>query len=279
MDENHTIRKDSRTAIVLVTTGTVREGAGTIADACTDVFKSAYPDAVIRTAVASELVRQLMREAGTVLKSPIGAIAELIDEGFSKIIVQPLFVTPGSGLHDLYAVTTTFNNFAGRHSSVGIEGVLVGKPLLMEPDDYRKTADAIISYFGAPAEDEALVLVSSVDEAGADPSLCQLQLILDEKAHGHTVIGSAAGYPGIDWVQSRLKHIKAGKVTLAPLALIPGKHSEYEIGGDSPKSWKKVLEAAGYDVTVSDKILAQSEEIAGLFIESVAATGKTHGFL
>jgi sirohydrochlorin cobaltochelatase len=104
-------------------------------------------------------------------------------------------------------------------------------------------------------------------------------MVLDDKSKGNIVVGAFGGYPGIDRVKARLKHINASKVTLVPLAMIPGKHSEYEIGGGSPESWKSVLESAGYEVSVSEKILAQSEEIAGIFIESISKTGKSHGFL
>ncbi len=277
MVDCHEIKKDERTAIVLVTGGTTREGAMEIVENCEKAFQGAFPDAVISTAIASGLIRQIIREGGKSCEGTIGALGRLIDGGFSKIILQPLYVTPGNGLHALYSVVETFNRFAGAHSATGIKGVLVGKPLLMGLQDYRDTADALMAYFDLAA-DETLVLVSSADEAGADPSLCQLQLVLDEKAKGNIVIGSSAGYPDPDWVKTRLGHISAKKVILAPMDLIPGKHCEYDISG-SDDSWKSKLEAAGYDVSVSDKVLAGSEEVAGLFIASLEQTGKSHAFL
>ncbi|MGB3907516.1 MAG: sirohydrochlorin cobaltochelatase [Methanomethylovorans sp.] len=275
----HEIKKDARTAILLVTNGTTRDGAKKILENCVNAFKKAYPNSVVRYAIASELVRQVMEKEGDIVRSPIGALADLIDEGFTKMIVQPLYITPGDGLHVLYSTVSTFNEFSGKHVSFGIDGVLIGKTLLMNTEDYRAAADAISTYFGIPEANEATVLVSPMDEGGADPSLCQLQLIMDEKTGGKIVIGTTYGYPGADWVIQRLKHINAKKVTLAPLTLIPGKHTDYELGGSGPDSWKHKLEAAGYTVSVSNKILAESPQIAALFIQSVADTGKSHGFL
>ncbi|WP_321416561.1 sirohydrochlorin cobaltochelatase [uncultured Methanomethylovorans sp.] len=275
----HEIKKDPRTAILLVTSGTTKDGAKKLVENCVDAFKAAYPESVVRYAIASELVRQTMAEEGIIVRSPLGALSDLIDEGFSRMIVQPLYITPGDGLHSLYSIVDTLNNFAGKHSSFGIDGILIGKPLLLNTKDYNAAAEAISSYLGIPAENKATVLVSSMDEGGADPALCQLQLVMDEKTGGNIVVGSTYGYPGPEWVIKRLKHINAKKITLVPLALIPGKHTEYELAGDNADSWKHKLEAAGYEVSVSDKVLGESSEIASLFIDSVAETGKSHRFL
>ncbi|WP_406657141.1 sirohydrochlorin cobaltochelatase [Methanolobus sp. ZRKC2] len=279
LSTGHEIKKNPKTAILLVTTGTTGDGAKQILDNCVGAFKNAYPGAVMRYAIASELVRQIMAEDGIIERSPLGALADLLDEGFSKIIVQPLYITPGDGLHSLYTVVSSLNNFSGKHGSLGIDGILIGKPLLMDTKDYVSAAEALSSYFGNPGDNEALVLVSSMDEGGADPSLCQLQLVMDDITGGKIIVGSSYGYPGADWVMKRLEHINAKKVTLAPLALIPGKHAHYELSGENANSWKNKLEAAGYSVSISEKVLAESAEIAGLLIESLAETGKSHGFL
>jgi sirohydrochlorin cobaltochelatase len=278
LDSDHHVKKDPRTAILLVTPGTTREGAAQVLEKCIAAFRSAYPDAVVRHAIVSELVRQVMAEDGIIERSPIGGLADLIDEGFSRMIVQPLYITPGKGLHELYSVVDTFNRFSGKHAHFGIDGILIGKPLLMDTEDYRRAADVIASYLGTPAPGEATVLVASADESGADTSLCKLQLIIDEKTGGQMVIGSCCDYLDINWVIRRLGHINARKVTLVPLALIPGKHADYDFDANQD-SWAHKLKAAGYEVTVSDKILGESPAIASLFTSSVGETGKSHGFL
>lgn len=278
-NSGHKIKKNPRTAILLVTPGTTREGAVQMLENCVAVFRSAYPGAVVRHAVASELVRQAMAEDGIIERSPIGALADLIDEGFSRMIVQPLYITPGKGLHELYSIVDTLNRFSGKHASFGIDGILIGKPFLMDTEDYRRAADAIASYLGTPAPGEATVLVASADESGADTSLCKLQLIMDEKTGGQMVIGSCCDYLDINWVIRRLGHINARKVTLVPLSLIPGKHADYDFDDANQDSWAHKLKAAGYEVTVSDKILGKSPAIASILTTSVGETGKSRGFL
>ncbi|WP_094229088.1 sirohydrochlorin cobaltochelatase [Methanolobus psychrotolerans] len=278
INSEHAIRKDPKTAILLVTTGTTRDESKNIFDGCVNAFKTAYPDVVIRSAVASEIVRQAMAEKGIIAKSPLAALTDFMDEGFSKIIVQPLYITPGNGLHELYSIVSTMNSFSGKHGITGIEGILIGKPLLMDAKDYSLAAGALSSYFGLPEKDDAILLVSPVDENGADPSLCQLQLVMDEVTGGRFIVGSSSGYPDVDWVIKRLEHINARKVTLATLAMIPGKHAEYELAGDNPKSWKNMLESAGYEVLMSEKTLGKSTEIAEHFISSLGEVGSSHGF-
>lgn len=275
----HEIKKDPKTAILLVAAGTTRDGAKQILDKCVSAFKKAYPDTVVRYAVESELVRQVMIGEGIIERSPLGALADFIDEGFSKIIVQPLYITPGDGLHSLYNVVHILNSFSGKHGSSGIEGILISKPLLMNTKDYTAAAQAIASYFTIPSDAEALVMVSSTDESGADAALCQLQLVMDGITGGNIVIGNSCGYPDPEWVMKRLEHINAEKVILAPFALIPGKHVMYKLKGKNQDSWKNRLEAAGYTVSVSEKALGESADIAGLLIASLAETGKSHGFL
>ncbi len=275
----HQIQKDPRTAILLVTPGTTRIEAKPILEKLVDAFKNAYPDTVVRYAIESELVRQIKAKEGIIERSPFGALADLIDEGFSRIIVQPLYITPGDGLHDLYSTVTTLNNFSGKHESFGIDGILIGKPLLTNTSDYKTASEILASYFGVPEADEAIVLLSSVDEKGGDSSLCQLQLIMDRKTKGRIVLGNTSGYPDISWVIERLEHINSKKIKLAPFALIPGNHSVYELGDENEKSWKKIIQAAGYNVSVSDRVLGESDEIIKLFIESAAETGESHSFL
>lgn len=64
MDSGHQIKKDPKAAIRLVTQDTTKEGADKIFGNCVKAFISAYPDAVVRYAIASELVRQVMAGEG-----------------------------------------------------------------------------------------------------------------------------------------------------------------------------------------------------------------------
>lgn len=275
----HKVEKDPRTAILLVTKGTTMEGAKRSIESYISVIKDAFSDSVVRYAIESELVRQTLAEDGEIERSPLGALTDLIDEGFTKIIVQPLCLAPGEGYHALCEIVRALNNLSGKHGVLNIDGILIGKPLLIADNSYVATADALASYYGTDPDAQAVILVSTADENGADVSLCRLQLMLDKMTAGKVMIGIANGYPDIEWVMDRLEYISPRKVLMASLAMIPGKHFWHEVEGMGPDSWKNKLEISGYDVTVSKKTLESSSEITGLLVASLKELGKSHSFL
>lgn len=278
-NKEHHISKNPRTAVLLVTTGTTLEESRKLIGNYVSVFKRAFPGTVVRSALTSVFVRQMLASDGEIERSPLGALADLIDEGFTKIIVQPLYIKPGEDLQRLYSIVNTLNEMSGKHASPGIEGIVISDPLLTDKNSYITAADAIVSYLGLPGEKETLVLVSTPDECGADTSLSQLQLVLDDRTGGRVILGSSPGYQDQEWVTKRLEHIGAKRVMLAPFVLIPGNHSVYEVEGDNPKSWRSALEGKGYEVSVSEKLLADSQEISNILVRSLHDTGKRHGFL
>lgn len=276
-DCNHSVEKDARTAIVLVTKGTTQEGTKELIHKYKAAINSKYPDAVIRTAIESEVVRKKLAEKGVIESSPLGSVANLIDEGFSKIIMQPMWITGDHTYHNLYSIASAINSLAGKHGHLNIQGVLIGKSLCTNMTQCSELADVITSVFGKINNDEALVLLAS-GEMGSDAVLCQLQFILDKISQGRIIVGNSTGYPNIEWVNDRLAHINAKKVMLTPFDLIPGKHFKYaaEINDDS---WKKQLESNGYEVSISEKIIADSDQMVNLIVKIIDDVGKGHQFL
>lgn len=136
-DKEHQIKKDPRTAVLLVTTGTTREESRKLIDNYAGVFKRAFPGTVVRYAFTSEFVRQKLASDGEIERSPLGALADLIDEGFSKIIVQPLCIKPREGLHLLYPIVNALNEqLAGKHGTSGMQGILLGSSFLRDQNSY-----------------------------------------------------------------------------------------------------------------------------------------------
>jgi sirohydrochlorin cobaltochelatase len=275
INPGHGAPKEDKGAVVAVIEGTTSPECDEFVNKYVSKMKETYPDVEFRLAVTSDVIRKVLAEQGERKSSVLGALAGLIDDGYSQIVVQPLYITPGNALHSIYPVVSGINKLVGPHGMLDIGGVLISNPLLLKAEDYRNVADALASIFN----DGTVVLVASNEEGNADPTLCQLQMVLDEITGGRIVIAANNGYPGIEQVKNRLAHINAEKVTLAPFTIVANYHAKKDVYGDKESSWKNVLEAAGHDVRVDERVLGKEDAILDLFVEQLKQTAKSHNFL
>ncbi|ADN36987.1 anaerobic cobalt chelatase [Methanolacinia petrolearia DSM 11571] len=280
--KGHGNKPESHGAVLVVAMGTTQEEGRAVVDRCIELVKKTYPKADVEFAFNYEAVRLVLKENGEEVLSPLAAMTRLLDKGHSQVVVQPLYLTPGMGYHELYRIIVALNDLAGAHGAIGFDGILISRPLLMNTEDYFEVAEIIDGiYAGSLAEDEALVLVTPTSEGGADTSLCQMQMVMDDICKsGKIVIGAVGGYPGVERAVKRLGHVGAKKVRLVPFSLVPGIHAWIETSGESnPDSWKKALESEGYQVTVDEKALGEHEEIISVFAGRLKDAVGSHGFL
>lgn len=276
------MKPESHGAILVVATGTTRKEGRAVVEKCMSRMQMLYPHAEVSFAFTSEAVRRVLKEDGEEVFGPLAAITRLLDAGHAQVVVQPLCLVPGAGYHELYQLIASLNELAGAHGVGRFDGVLISRPLLMNPEDYTEAAEVITALSRRIlAEGEALVLVSPGSEGGADPALCQMQMVLDDCVpSGRIVIGAVGGYPGIQRTLSRLEHIGVKSVRLVPFALVAGIHEWMEISGETnPESWKTVLESNGYAVTVEEKAFGEFDEVLAVFPGRLQETAGTHGFL
>lgn len=277
----HGKKPESHGAVLVVAVGTTQSEGRQVVEKCISKIQEAYPKAEVTYAFSSEPVRLVLKEQGEEIPGPLAALASLIDKGHSRIVVQPLFLTPGTRYHELYPLITSLNEMAGAHGVLGFDGILISTPLVMYDEDYFEVAEAIQSIYDNIADDEAVVLVSPKSEGGTDPALCQIQMVLDDVCKtGRLTIGAVDGYPGIGKVKSRLGHIGTKKVRLVPLTIVPGIHAWIEIAGDSNSdSWQNILEASGYSVEVDSKGLGEYDQITDIILKRLVSRVDSHAFL
>nr|WP_319539836.1 sirohydrochlorin cobaltochelatase [uncultured Methanospirillum sp.] len=278
--DGHGKKLESHGAILIVTMGTTQTEGRSVVDRSVKKMQAAFPKAEVTYAFSSEAVRLVLSEQGEQISGPLGALSTLIEKGHSQIVVQPLFLTAGSQYHELYPIITALNDLAGTHGTLGFDGILISKPLVMTAGEFIEAADVINSIY-KPGKDEAVVLVMPTTEGGADPSLCQFQMILDDcTKNGRICIGTIDGYPDFEKVKSRLHHIGAKQVRLVPLAVVPGIHTWIQISGAmNQNSWQKALENEGYIVTVDSVGLGEHEQILDLYVKRLQERAASHSFL
>ncbi|MDD1729163.1 MAG: sirohydrochlorin cobaltochelatase [Methanospirillum sp.] len=276
----HGKKLESHGAVLIVTMGTTQSEGRAVVQKCMKKMQAAYPKAEVTYAFTSEGVRLSLGEQGEQVPGPLGALSALIEKGHSQIVVQPLFLTSGALYHELYPVIKALNELAGAHGVLKFKGILISTPLVMSAEDYEETAKVLSSLYSS-GKDEAVVLVMPTSEGGADPSLCQLQMTLDDITKtGKICIGTIDGYPDYAKVKSRLSHIGAKKVRLVPMAVVPGIHAWIQISGEANKdSWQKALERDGFTVTVDSVGLGEYDQILDLYVKRLQARAASHSFL
>ncbi|WFN37328.1 sirohydrochlorin cobaltochelatase [Methanomicrobium antiquum] len=280
--KGHGKKIESHGAVLVVAMGTTRKEGRLVVEKCMKLAREAYPKAEVEFSFNYEAVRLVLKESGEEVSGPLAAMTKLLDKGHSQIVVLPIYLTPGMGYHELYRIISSLNDLAGAHGAIGFDGILVARPLLMRTEDYFEVAEAVNGIYGKSlSDDEVLILVAPTSEGGADTSLCQMQMVMDDVCKsGKVVIGGVGGYPGVEKITRRLEHMNAKKVRLAPFALVSGIHASLEIAGETnPDSWKKALESKGYAVSVDDKALGEYDEIIGIFAGRLKDAASSHGFL
>lgn len=280
--KGHGKKPENHGAILVVAMGTTQKEGRAVIDNLMELIRKDYPKAEVEVAFNYEAVRLVLRENGEEVSGPLAAMTRLLDKGHTQVVVQPLYLTPGGEFHNLYSIITSINDLAGTHGAIGFEGVLISGPLLMNPEDYFEVAEVISRIYGdSLAEEEALLLVAPTSEGDGDPSLCQMQMVMDDICPaGNIVIGAVGGYPGIGKAIARLRHIGIKKIRLVPFTVVPGIHTWIEISGEAnPDSWQKVLESEGYTVSIDDRGLGEYEAIQKIFCRKLGETALSHGFL
>ncbi len=280
--KGHGTKLDSHGAILVVAMGTTQIEGRNVVKKFVESAKKKYPHAEVDFAFNSETVRLVLKENGEEVLGPLAAMTRLLDKGHSQVVVQPLYITPGLGYHELYNLISSLNELAGAHGSGHFAGILISRPLLMNSEDYTEISKVLYSSYGKDlAKDEASVLVVPSIEGGSDPSLCQLQMVIDDICEsGQVVVGAVGGYPDVEKVCNRLSHLGSKNVKLVLLSLVPGIHSWLELSGDGNKdSWKSCLEVKGFNVTVDEKAVGELDEITDLFIKRLEDTAQSHKFL
>ena len=226
--------------ILLVAFGTTVPEARGALDNIGEKASLRFPGIEIRWAYSSRIVREKLAQNGQNFDSPAMALARMMDDGFTHVAVQSLHTIPGEEFHALQQTAQAFSGLPK-----GMTSVVLGLPLLAEPDDVESCAQAIMA--SLPPErkkDEAVVLMGHGTHHHANIYYAGLQYSLN-RLDPLVLVGTVEGTPSLEDVRQTLKSRKAAKVYLQPFMAVAGDHAMNDMAGDEGDSWKSVLEADG----------------------------------
>jgi sirohydrochlorin cobaltochelatase len=253
---------DSRDGILLVTFGTSIPEAQKAFTVIEERVQNAFPETEVRWAYTSHKIRKKLAKQGRELDSVATALAEMMEDGFSRVAVQSLHVLTGFEFHDVQINSHKFSEMQG-----GFEKVSVGYPLLSSSADLVRVAKIALDM--APEDrkpEEAIVFMGHGTHHPSDVAYDGMAYHL-QKMDPNAFMGTVEGHPTLDDVRAELKERGIQKAYLIPFMSVAGDHARNDMAGPEADSWKSVLEADGIETVSVLKGMAEVPEIADVWVD------------
>lgn len=233
-------------------------------DALLADVREAFRDFEVREAWTSSFLRKKMAREGSVYPSLEELLGELSGAGYEDVVVMPTHLTPGEEFQK--KIVPGAEAFADRFASLQVmEPVFT----VNEAEDFAFLTDDVLGLSGL-AEDEDMVFMGHGSPHQHNPAYELLQQYADSRGwRMHIGVVEPDDYPNKADVLKRLAECGSRKVYLRPLLLAGGNHAIHDLAGDSPESWKSVLQGAGFAVRCSTKGLGEYAAFRRLYVQKL----------
>ena len=255
----HGEHKPDKKGILLVAFGTSIPEAQHALDNIGRAAAEAFPGVDIRWAWTSPTIRaKVLREQGLRKESVARALADMLDEGFTRVAVQSLHTIPGEEYHDMVTTAYAFR-------PLGM-GVVVGSPLMATSEDVAETAQAILATVPKDRKpDEAVVLMGHGTHHPGDVYYSALQYALSGM-DDLVLVGTVDGRPTYEDVLTALKKRDVRTVWLMPFMSVAGDHALNDMAGSEEDSWASMLADEGIRTHAVLKGTAEYDEFVRIWI-------------
>lgn len=222
-------------------------------DPCISRIGEAFKEWDIYESFSSDFLRKKVKERnGLMILSPKEAIEKLKEEGYIKIVVQPLFLIEGIEYDKLIELANEYRAY------LSIE---VGKPLLSEKEDYKTVVAELESiYKNDPTE---LLILGHGSSHQTHHSYGILQEVLNETSLRACVTTLE------ERDQIHNLPFEGCVLTLIPFMLVAGSHIIEDVLGEHESSWMSGLTELGYEVEVVERGLGSYKSIQNLYISHI----------
>jgi sirohydrochlorin cobaltochelatase len=259
----HGAEQPMKKGVLLVTFGTSVPEARQAFAQIEKQAKEAFPGVDVRWAYTSKIIRDKLRKQGQQLDSPEVALAKMMEDGYTHVLVASFHTIPGEEFHDLNRNAHLFAGMKG-----GIKRILVSRPLLSSRDDHEKVAQALMK--SVPKErkpvDAVVFMGHGTEHHPADDAYAAMNYWFG-KIDPNVYVGTVDGQPRLEEFLPELKKKGVKKVYLAPLLSVAGDHVRNDMCGDEPESWKSVLKKEGITVECILRGTAEIPEVVDVWID------------
>lgn len=263
-----------------------------------DIYRSvqqAFPEVEVRLSFTSSIIRRIWRERRLnqaflaanpeapsevlMVKGPIATIADLQDEGYGNIIVQPTHLANAEEYTDLSSYVAAFNSIKTiKERNMPFQKIILGRPVLGVP--------GIIHEYRLDIERAARALAADVDHArekgaalvymghGNDHFSTGVYVEFSEvMRHMYpevkTYVAMVEGFPSRELLFREISRDKIRKVYMKTLMTVAGVHAQEDMAGDNDDSLKSQLLAKGIEVEFDLHGLGENEKFAAIFVANI----------
>ncbi len=291
--------KQKDTAIVMAAFGTsVPHAINGILNIRKNLQKS-FPNSEVRIAFTSTIIRSIWHERQDdahflaahknipkdilMVQSPLATIANLQDEGYKTILVQPGHISLGEEYLDLVSCVNGLNSIKTiKKKFMPFDALVIGRPALGTmghirpyPKDIERVAKALQGDLNEAEKQKAALVYMGHGNDYFPSGGGYLQFADTMNTLSRTVktyIGTVEGFPSLDNVIAKLKKDKINKIILKPFMTVAGDHAMNDMAGDEEDSWKTILVKEGFEVIPVMQGLGEIDSFANVFSEHLAET-------
>ena len=256
-----------------------------------------FPETPVRIAFTSNIIRKKWQKRAADpqyvtahpeipaevlhVKTVLATIADLQDQGYDSIVIQPTHIAMGEEFLDLGTYVDSLLNLGTvkKKKYKPFHKVALGRPALGTYGTAHPYAEDIVAAAKALAADAelarkekaALVYMGHGNEhfpsGGAYLELADRMRALYPDVV--TLIGTVEGFPALEDVMDKMKRFGVKKVVLKPCMIVAGDHAINDMAGTDPKeeSWKTILEKNGFEVLAVEQGLGEIDAFAELFVQ------------
>jgi len=267
-----------------------------------------YPNTTVRIAFTSNIIRKKWQNRSEDIayikahpeiptdilhvKTPLATIADLQDDGYDTIVIQPTHISMGEEFLDLHTYVDALMNMGTLKKAKykPFHKVALGRPALGtygQEHPYIEDISTVAEIMApdvqlANKEKAGLVYMGHGNEFFPGNGGIYLELAAKmRKTYPDvvTAIGNVEGYPAVEDVMETLKLYGVKKVILKPFMVVAGDHSMNDMASAEDDSWKSILEKNGFEVIVVAVGLGENDKFADIFVNHAADAAKDAGII
>jgi len=297
---------EHKNAVVLAMFGTTVESALQALLNIRTKIEDRFPNTKVRIAFTSNIIRKKWQHRAEDseyikahpeipddilhVKTPLATIADLQNDGYDNIVIQPTLISMGEEFLDLHTYVKALMNMGTfkKPKYKPFHRVALGRPALGTYGMRFPYSEDIVAVAKAMAPDVKLATKENAGivymghgndyfpgNGGAYLEFAsKMRKIYPDVV---TAIGNVEGYPGIEEVMETLKLYGIKKVILKPFMVVAGDHSINDMAGNEEDSWKSILMKNGFEVVTVAKGLGENDNFANIFVNHAVDAAEEAG--